>query len=120
MSLDRTGRKETFNGTYQAVFSAKEIRSLLYYQNVGENIVVAGNEQHLKKFSRIKNAYEAINMLMFDDIGSEQVRLSVEGRRIDSDILNNIDELLNVYCNLYSAICKYTYFSKKEAIYTYR
>lgn len=120
MSLDRTGRKETFNGTYQNVFSAKEIRSLLYYQNAVENIILESNEQHLKKFYSIKNAYEAINMLMFDDIGSEQVRLSAEGRWVDPDILNNMDELLDVYCNLYSAICKYTYFSKKEAIYTYR
>ena len=39
---------------------------------------------------------------------------------MDPDILNNMNELLDVYCNLYSAICKYTYLIKKRAVYTYR
>ena len=108
MSLERIGRKKADNGTYRDIFSAKEIRSLLYYQNAGKNIVLSDNEKHLEKFYAIENAYEVINMLMFDDIGSEQVRLSAEGRWMDPDILNNMNELLDVYCNLYSAICKYT------------
>lgn len=33
MSLERIGRKKADNGTYRDIFSAKEIRSLLYYQN---------------------------------------------------------------------------------------
>ena len=120
MSLERIGRKKADNGTYRDIFSAKEIRSLLYYQNAGKNIVLSDNEKHLEKFYAIENAYEVINMLMFDDIGSEQVRLSAEGRWMDPDILNNMNELLDVYCNLYSAICKYTYLIKKRAVYTYR
>ena len=120
MSLERIGRKKADNGTYRDIFSAKEIRSLLYYQNAGKNIVLSDNEKHLEKFYSIENAYEVINMLMFDDIGSEQVRLSAEGRWMDPDILNNMNELLDVYCNLYSAICKYTYLIKKRAVYTYR
>lgn len=107
-------KKKADNGTYRDIFSAKEIRSLLYYQNAGKNIVLSDNEKHLEKFYSIENAYEVINMLMFDDIGSEQVRLSAEGRWMDPDILNNMNELLDVYCNLYSAICKYTYLIKKE------
>lgn len=39
---------------------------------------------------------------------------------MDPDILNNMNELLDVYCNLYSAICKYTYLIKKRTAYTYR
>lgn len=120
MSLERIGRKKADTGTYRDIFSAKEIRSLLYYQNAGKNIVLSDNEKHLEKFYSIENAYEVINMLMFDDIGSEQVRLSAEGRWMDPDILNNMNELLDVYCNLYSAICKYTYLIKKRAVYTYR
>lgn len=36
MSLERIGRKKADNGTYRDIFSAKEIRSLLYYQNAGK------------------------------------------------------------------------------------
>ena len=121
MSLERIGRKKADNGTYRDIFSAKEIRSLLYYQNAGKNIVLSDNEKHLEKFYAIENAYEVINMLMFDDIGSEQVRLSAEGRWMDPDILNNMNELLDVYCNLYSVNLQ-VYISrlKKERTYTYR
>lgn len=57
----------------------------------------------------------------------------MENRAIDPHILDFMPELLKVYCNLYSAICKYTYLrrgakggksSKTEnedgAVYTYR
>ena len=50
MSLERIGRKKADTGTYRDIFSAKEIRSLLYYQNAGKNIVLSDNEKHLEKF----------------------------------------------------------------------
>ena len=103
------------------VFTAQEIRSLLFYQGAVENIVLSPDEIYLKKFYSISSAYEAINMLLFDDIGSEQVRLYTEQRYIDSTLLDYMPELLNVYCGLYSAICKYTYQNdRREAVYTYR
>lgn len=120
MEPDRIGTKQRVRGTYKDVFSDKEIRSLLYYQNSCANISLADDEKDLKKFYSIENAYEVINMLLFDDISSEQARLCAEKRMINQDILNNMSELLEVYCNLYSAICKYTYLIRKESAYTYR
>ena len=102
-------------------FTNEEIRSLLYYQGAVENIALKPNELNLKAFYSVDNAYEAINMLMFDDIESEKVRLYKEKRRISPDILDHVPELLDVYCNIYSAICKYTYQNtNRNAVHTYR
>lgn len=121
MSLsERVGIYEEISGAYEKMFSPGEIRSLLYFQGAVENIVLGKNEEHLRKFYSIENAYEAINMMLFDDIGCEQARLWEEKRKIDEGILDNVPELLNIYSNLYSAICKYTYLLQKESTYTYR
>ena len=119
-SSERVGIHEGISGAYEKMFSPGEIRSLLYFQGAVENIVLGKNEEHLRKFYSIENAYEAINMMLFDDIGCEQARLWEEKREIDEGILDNMPELLNVYSNLYSAICKYTYLLQKESTYTYR
>ena len=121
MSLsERMGIHEEISGAYERVFSPGEIRSLLYFQGAVESIVLGKNEEHLRKFYSIDNAYEAINMLLFDDIGCEQARLWEEKRKIDEGILDNMPEILEVYCGLYSAICKYTYLIQKGSTYTYR
>ena len=102
-------------------FTNEEIRSLLYYQGAVENIVLKPNELYLKEFYKVDNAYEVINMLLFADIESEKIRLYTEKRDINSVILDYMPELLNVYCNLYSAICKYTYQNDNRGdVYTYR
>ena len=119
-SSERIGIHEGISGAYEKMFSPGEIRSLLYFQGAVENIVLGKNEEHLRRFYSIGNAYEALNMLLFDDIGCEQARLWEEKREIDEGILDNMPELLEVYCNLYSAICKYTYLLQKESTYTYR
>lgn len=119
-SSERIGIHEGISGSYEKIFSPGEIRSLLYFQGAVENIVLGKNEEHLRKLYSIGNAYEALNMLLFDDIGCEQARLWEEKREIDEGILDNMPELLEVYCNLYSAICKYTYLLQKESTYTYR
>lgn len=62
MSLERIGRKKADNGTYRDIFSAKEIRSLLYYQNAGKNIVLSDNEKHLEKFYAMRYSLMVMKM----------------------------------------------------------
>lgn len=103
------------------IYTSEEIRSLLYYQGAIKEIVLKPEEQCLQEFYSIPNAYEAMNMLLFDDIESEKVRLWSEKRQISSEFLDNIAEVLKIYCALYSAICKYTYLDKRKTnVYTYR
>lgn len=112
----------------ESLITKEEIRSLLYYQGAVDQIESDVSRQNLKEFYKIPNAYETINMLLFPGIENEKSRLKVEERQIDEKILDNPEELLNVYENLYSAMCKYTIYhsehqseySSEETVFTYR
>lgn len=111
-------------GKYSFI-TQEELRSLLYYQGEVEKIQLNSSELELRKFYSINNAYETINMLLFPGIENEKSRLWTEKRRIDEQILDNMDELLNVYGNLYAAMCKYTRYKSEHrqdeaTIFTYR
>ena len=61
-------------------------------------------------------------MLLFPGIENEKARLQIEKRdKISDKILNHMDELLEIYNRLYSAMCKYTYHTQKnDKLLTYR
>ena len=90
-----------------------EIKSLLAYQGAAQPL-----EGAIYNYFK---TYEIINMLLFHGIENERIRLSEEERNIDEEKLDYMEEILSIYQNLYSAICKYTY-SKTEnsEIVTYR
>ena len=99
----------------------EEIRSLLYYQGAVQNIELKAGDAELEEFYQISNAYETINMLLFPGIENEKARLYIEKRKIDEKILDNIEELLNIYYWLYSVICKYTlYTTEGKMLHTRR
>lgn len=109
MSLERIGRKKADNGTYRDIFSAKEIRSLLYYQNAGKNIVLSDNEKHLEKFYAIENAYEVTSIFLQYD----ELRMKWEFEKVkDPERLNeyiqrmlDISILDNELCKMCNSIC---------------
>ena len=90
-----------------------EVKSLLAYQGAAQPL-----EGAIYNYFK---TYEIINMLLFPGIENERIRLSEEERNIDEEKLDYMEEILSIYQNLYSAICKYTY-SKTEnsEIVTYR
>lgn len=103
------------------MITTEEIISLLFYQ--GNTSEIKCENQEKKSFYDIHNAYEAINMLLFEGTENEDARLLCEQRIINVELLDDIDELLKVYCNLYSAMCKYTNYIKnfdKNNLHTYR
>ncbi len=90
-----------------------EIKSLLAYQGAAQP-----TEGAIYNYFR---TYEIINMLLFPGIENERIRLSEEERNIDEGKLDYIEEILSIYQNLYSAICKYTYRrTENSKIVTYR
>lgn len=99
-----------------------EKNSLMYYQGGGENIKLLSTDQNLRKFYDINNSYIVLNALLMPGINNERARLKYEKKRVDiSAMLECIDELLKVYCHLYSAMCKYTYcYEHEKQYYTYR
>lgn len=97
-------------------FTKDEENSIMYYQGAVDYIELEKDEESLLDFYSIKNAYEMMDMLLFPGIENEKVRLQKEKRTIDFRILDNIEELLDVYCNIYSAMCKYTRYCEKRII----
>lgn len=97
-----------------------EKNSILFYQGAIDKIQLDKTEQHLAGFYRVPNAYEVINMLLMPGMDSEINRIQNEKRDISAVLLHYFPELLNVYCNLYSAMCKYTYSADFDRSYTYR
>ena len=113
--------KKTVSQEYYKI-SRMEKNSLMYYQGGGENIKLSSADQYLRKFYSIDNSYIVLNALLMPGVSNERVRLKYEKKQLDiSAMLEQIDELLRVYCRLYSAICKYTYCCEHEKLYyTYR
>lgn len=99
----------------------EEKNSILFYQGSVECIRLRDEHNYLKSFYNVGNAYEAINMLLFSGITNEESRIRKEKRYVDVVLLDFVPELLHVYCNLYSAICKFTYSdAQDEDIHAYR
>lgn len=97
-----------------------EKRSIKFYQGDVDSIVVDKENIHLKKFYKIPNAYEVLNTLLFYGITNEKSRV-IENRFLNVKILKYMPEVLRVYEELYSAMCKYTFFyEQRNSIYSYR
>lgn len=95
--------------------------SILYYQGGGANIELSPANESLREFYNIQNSYIVINALLMPGISNESVRLKEERKKVNISIFKHMDELLKVYCRLYSAMCKYTYLYKHgDRCYTYR
>lgn len=95
--------------------------SILYYQGGGADIVLSPEKQNLREFYNVDNSYVAINALLMPGISNEKARLVEEGRKVGLSMFKHMDELVKVYCRLYSAMCKYTYLYEHEDEYhTYR
>lgn len=86
----------------------KEFTSLLFYQGADIQDNDFSNDKSLKQFYSVRNAYEGLNMLLFEGVENERTRFILENRRVDTVLLDQIDELLDIYVNLYTAMCKYT------------
>lgn len=98
-----------------------EKNSILYYQGGGSGIALSPENSNLREFYDVDNSYIVINALLMPGISNEKARLIEEGKKVTPSIFMHMDELVNVYCRLYSAMCKYTYFYEHEdKYYTYR
>lgn len=102
------------------MISQEEKNSILFYQGAVEKIRPGEVSQQLTDFYRVPNAYEVINVLLMPGMENEKNRICDEGRTLEPILLQCMSELLNIYCNVYSAMCKYTYGQKQDKLRTYR
>ena len=101
--------------------SRAEKDSIMYYQGGGADVKLSSAEQELREFYDAKDSYMVINALLMPGVSNEKARLVDEKRKFDPVMLEHMDELLEVYCRLYSAMCKYScYYERESRRYTYR
>ena len=99
-------------------FTRDEIDALLFYQGSIENIS-NNTVQRMKSFYAIDQAYNVLNALLYPGIGDEKARIA-EGKKLNQELVLHMPELLKIYCNIYSAMCKYTFFYEKNATFSTR
>lgn len=97
-----------------------EINSLLYYQGTTQNIRLNYNQERLRDFYHHNTAYTMMNTLLFPDFENEKIRFIEENRSVNLCLFDHFEELLKVYRNIYSAMCKYTFLQTKKQMYAYR
>ena len=88
-------------------FTQDEIDALLFYQGSIEK-VSEDKRVMLQKFYSVDSAYNVLNVLLFPGIGNEMARIA-EGKELDQELIAQMKELIKIYCNIYSAMCKYTF-----------
>lgn len=91
------------------MITRKEIDAIRFYQgdirkrdengNITEDVQEEG-------FFGTPSVYRTINCLMFDGIINEKDRIKEGNGKIVPDILLQIDEIIEVYCDIYRAMCK--------------
>lgn len=95
--------------------------SILFYQGGGKRVKLSSDDQGLREFYDAKDPYMVMNALLMPGISNERARLVGEKKRFDPVMLDHMEELIEVYCRLYCAMCKYTaYYERESRHYTYR
>lgn len=98
-------------------------RKRLYHVLSGgrKNVRLSAENQHLRGFYDAADSYMVMNALLMPGISNERARLKNEKKKFAFVMIEHMDELIKVYCNLYSAMCKFTaFYEYKPGNYTYR
>lgn len=93
------------------MFSLEEINSLIFYQGDTDNYIInSADEENIfaSSFFKTKQAYHVLNMLLYPGIDNEITRICNEKKKVPIELILYIDELLNVYRNIFSSMCKYS------------
>lgn len=77
------------------------------------------NKKSSDHFLKTEKAYKTLNALLFPGISNEKERILQESSQLNRVMPENIDKTINIYCNIYSAMCKSSFLHKDELI-TYR
>ena len=100
--------------------SLNEINSILFYQGAVNNISLPEEKKDRLEFYQVNNAYELLNVLLFPGFENEKARFMEENRKVDMVLLDHISELVDIYLDIYSAMCKFTMSYGERHLYTYR
>lgn len=106
------------------MINTTEFNSLIFYQGDVNNYKVtceAEENAYNSKFYKTKQAYNILNTLLYPGIENEITRICKEKKNVPIELLLSIEEILNVYENIFSLMCKYSLSRiSGEKIYAFR
>ena len=103
--------------------SVGERNCLRFYQGTVESYEINTEQEQIKYTSSsytTRKAYELLNMLLYPGINNEYTRICSEKRKIPYFLLRNMEEVLYVYENIFSLMCKNTGIHRQDEFYLYR
>lgn len=101
------------------MITVQEINSLRFYQGDISRYIINTTEEYNRynsQFYQTKSAYHIINMLLYPGIENEKARIYYEKKKVPLNLLNDIEELFEVYENIFKAMCKYQGLKKRQGI----
>lgn len=102
---------------------ATEKNSLRFYQgDIGSYEMPTGMDKikYSTSFYKTEKAYNLLNMLLYPGMSNEYARIWREGKKIPISLLRNMEELLDVYENIFSLMCKSSLVDQNKKFYVYR
>lgn len=106
------------------MISTKEYNSLIFYQGDVNNYKVTSvteESTYKSKFYKTKYAYHILNMLLYPGMENEITRICKEKKNIPIELILYIEEILDVYENIFSLMCKFSMSKTKDKnIYAFR
>lgn len=100
-----------------------EKNSLRFYQGDIDNYEMPTEMDKIKystSFYKTEKAYNLLNMLLYPGMDNEYARIWQEGKKIPISLLRNMEELLAVYENIFSLMCKSSLVDQNKKFYVYR
>lgn len=100
-----------------------EKNSLRFYQGDIDNYEMPTEMDKIKysmSFYKTEKAYNLLNMLLYPGMDNEYARIWQEGKKIPIPLLRNMEELLAVYENIFSLMCKSSLVDQNKMFYVYR
>ena len=85
---------------------AEEKNSLRFYQGDTEHYEVEERASFNWPFYETKRAYNLLNVLMCQGMGSEYARFFKEAKKIPYHLVDHLDEIIKVYKDIFSLMCK--------------
>lgn len=103
----------------------KEIDAIRFYQGDIRRRCEDGSfsdKEDAVGFWGIPRAYKTMNCLMFDGIDNEKERTEEDENSLNSQVILEIETVVEVFCDIFRAMCKYTKSREgnRESIVIYR
>ena len=99
------------------MYTKREIKAIRFYQGDNKELIEKGNGD----FWALPSAYQTINCLMFDGISNEKERIKEATKKLQPQVIEEVEKTIEVFCSLYSSMYKNVHkVGEKKELNTFR